>query len=84
MLILLDVNNRRFAKMEEEEKQKLLSLHKELEGVRSEIQRGLAAIKGGIFDIDKATKRGDIIRGLKQKEKEIIKKIQDITKEEKV
>jgi len=70
--------------MEEEEKQKLSSLLKQLEEVRAEIQRVLTVIRQGIFDVGKATKRGDIIRGLKQKEKGIIKKIQDITKEEKV
>jgi len=69
--------------MDVEEKQKLLALHKELEGVRAEIERSLADIKKGIFDVDKATKRGDIIRRLKQKEQEIIRQIQDITNQEK-
>jgi hypothetical protein len=43
--------------MEEDEKQKLLALQKQLEEVRAEIAKVLADIKGGIFfDLDKATK----------------------------
>ena len=67
--------------MEEDEKQKLL---KELEEVRAEIETALAAIKEGIFDVDKGKKQGGIIQRLKWNEKEIIKEIEQLTKEEKV
>ena len=67
-----------------EQEQKLSSLLKELNGVRAETKITRAAIREGIFEFDKATKRGDLLRELKQKEKEIIRKIQDITKEEEI
>jgi hypothetical protein len=52
--------------MDGDEKQKLLALQKQLAEVRAEIVRVLADIKGGIFlNLDKSTKLGGIIRGLR-------------------
>jgi vacuolar-type H+-ATPase subunit I/STV1 len=67
--------------MEEDEKQKLESLRKQLEEIEAEIEKVLAILKQGIFlDVDKAKRQGEILRELRRKEREIIRQIQNITK----
>ena len=67
--------------MELDEKQKLL---KELEEVKAEIESALAVIKEGISDVDKAKQQGGLIQRLKWNEKEIIREIDQLAKEQKV
>lgn len=70
--------------MEEGKKQQLLSLHKQLEEVRVEIWKVMAAIKDGLFlDEGQAAKQGSSLRELKRREKQISREIEQLARDEK-